>query len=159
MKLYDILKELEIDYREIEHPPVYTIEDIKNLPSYDIDGIGCKNLLLRDKKHNFYLVVLDEDKRANMKDLEKKLDAKKLKFASDEELMENLNLEPGSVTPLGIINDAEHKVVVVFDGDLVGQRLQMHPNVNTRTMSMEWDDMVKFIKHLGNEIKILEMQG
>lgn len=157
MNLYDILEKLEIDYREIDHSPVYTIDDIKNLPSYDIDGLGCKNLFLRDKKHNFYLVMIHEDKRANMKELEKLLETKKLKFASDQELMENLELEPGSVTPLGIVNDKDHKVTMVFDSEIVGIRLQMHPNINTKTMSMEWQDMVKFVEYLGNEIKIFDI--
>ena len=141
--LYEILKELNIEYEEVSHEKVMTVEEAMNLENM-IDGIGSKNLFLTDKK-NYYLVILEENKRANIKELVNILECKKLSFASSERLKEVLDLEEGSVTPFGIINDKDNKVVLVIDKDLIGKKLLFHPNTNTKTMSVTYDDLIKFI--------------
>ena len=145
MDLYKILKELNIEYEEISHEKVMTVEEAMKLENM-IDGIGSKNLFLTDKK-NYYLIILEENKRANIKELVNILGCKKLSFASSERLKEVLDLEEGSVTPFGIINDKDNKVVLVIDKDLVGKRLLFHPNTNTKTMSVTYDDLIKFIEY------------
>ena len=145
MDLYKILKELNIEYEEVSHEKVMTVEEAMNLENM-IDGIGSKNLFLTDKK-NYYLIILEENKRANIKELVNILGCKKLSFASSERLKEVLDLEEGSVTPFGIINDKDNKVVLVIDRDLVGKRLLFHPNTNTKTMSVTYDDLIKFIEY------------
>ena len=142
--LYEILKELNIEYEEVSHEKVMTVEEAMNLENM-IDGIGSKNLFLTDKK-NYYLVILEENKRANIKELANILECKKLSFASSERLNEVLDLEEGSVTPFGIINDKDNKVVLVIDKDLIGKKLLFHPNTNTKTMSINYDDLIKFIE-------------
>lgn len=142
--LYEILKELNIEYEEVSHEKVMTVEEAMNLENM-IDGIGSKNLFLTDKK-NYYLVILEENKRANIKELANILECKKLSFASSERLKEVLDLEEGSVTPFGIINDKDNKVVLVIDKDLIGKKLLFHPNTNTKTMSINYDDLIKFIE-------------
>ena len=143
--LYEILKELNIEYEEVSHEKVMTVEEAMNLENM-IDGIGSKNLFLTDKK-NYYLVILEENKRANIKELANILECKKLSFASSERLKEVLDLEEGSVTPFGIINDKDNKVVLVIDKDLIGKKLLFHPNTNTKTMSVTYDDLIKFIEY------------
>ena len=143
--LYEILKELNIEYEEVSHEKVMTVEEAMNLENM-IDGIGSKNLFLTDKK-NYYLVILEENKRANIKELANILECKKLSFASSERLNEVLDLEEGSVTPFGIINDKDNKVVLVIDKDLIGKKLLFHPNTNTKTMSVTYDDLIKFIEY------------
>ena len=143
--LYEILKELYIEYEEVSHEKVMTVEEAMNLENM-IDGIGSKNLFLTDKK-NYYLVILEENKRANIKELVNILECKKLSFASSERLKEVLDLEEGSVTPFGIINDKDNKVVLVIDKDLIGKKLLFHPNTNTKTMSVTYDDLIKFIEY------------
>lgn len=143
--LYEILKELNIEYEEVSHEKVMTVEEAMNLENM-IDGIGSKNLFLTDKK-NYYLVILEENKRANIKELVNILECKKLSFASSERLKEVLDLEEGSVTPFGIINDKDNKVVLVIDKDLIGKKLLFHPNTNTKTMSVTYDDLIKFIEY------------
>ena len=145
MDLYKILKELNIEYEEVSHEKVMTVEEAMKLENM-IDGIGSKNLFLTDKK-NYYLVILEENKRANIKELVNILGCKKLSFASSERLKEVLDLEEGSVTPFGIINDKDNKVVLVIDKDLVGKRLLFHPNTNTKTMSITYDDLIQYIEH------------
>ena len=145
MNLYDVLKKLNIVYEEVCHNKVMTIEEAKKIETM-IDGIGSKTLFLTDKK-NYYLVVLEENKRANIKELAILLGCNKLSFASSEKLKEVLNLEEGSVTPLGIINDIDNKVILLIDKDLKNNKVLFHPNVNTRTMSITYDDLIKFIDH------------
>lgn len=143
MNLYDVLNELDIKYEEISHDKVMTVEEAMNLENM-IEGIGSKNLFLTDKKA-YYLVILEENKRANIKELANILNCKKLSFASSERLKEVLDLEDGSVTPMGIINDKDNKVTLVIDKDLVGKKILFHPNINTKTMSITYDDLIKFI--------------
>ena len=143
--LYEVLKELNIEYEEVSHEKVMTVEEAMKLENM-IDGIGSKNLFLTDKK-NYYLIILEENKRANIKELVNILECKKLSFASSERLKEVLDLEEGSVTPFGIINDKDNKVVLVIDKDLIGKKLLFHPNTNTKTMSVTYDDLIKFIEY------------
>lgn len=151
-ELYRLLKMLGISYEEIEHEAVYTIEQAQRIKRM-IDGAGCKNLFLTDHKGGYILAVLQEDKRADLKALASLYDVKKLSFASDEQLSEVLGLTRGSVTPMGLINDKEHAVKLAIDGELRGRKLLFHPNVNTRTISITADDLIKYIEYFGNEYK------
>lgn len=151
-ELYELLNRLGISYEEVEHEAVYTVEQIQNI-RLDIDGVGCKNLFLTDRKGQYMLAVLQEDKRADLKTLAALYGVKKLSFASDEQLGEILGLTRGSVTPMGLINDKEHAVKLAIDGELRGRKLLFHPNVNTRTISITADDLIKYIEYFGNEYK------
>lgn len=146
MNIYEVLKDLKINFKEQSHKAVYTVEEAKN-ENITLPGKGCKNLFLKDKKKNYYLVVLDEDKRANLKELEEKLNTKNLRFASSEDLYFYLKLEPGSVTPLGIINDSDQKVFLILDKDLQNQSLLFHPNTNTKTICITYTDLIKIIEY------------
>lgn len=150
MNLYEVLKSLNISYDEIEHEAVFTVNEANSLKE-KIEGIGCKNLFLTDKKGNYFLYLLIDEKRANLKDLAIKLNGLKLTFANDEELKSLLGLTKGSVTPLGIINDKENKVVLVVDKDLVDKKILVHPNVNTKTMSISYEDLIRFIEFNKNK--------
>lgn len=150
MNIYEVLKELNISYKELSHQAVYTVEEAKKIKN-QLPGIGCKNLFLKDKNKNYYLLVVEEDKRANLKELEKNLNTKNVRFASNEELKSILNLEPGSVTPLGIINDNEIKVFLIIDKDLENKKLLFHPNTNTKTISLEYNDLIKIIEYTNHK--------
>lgn len=145
MKLYEILDKLNISYEEIEHEPVFTIEQAQNIKN-KINGMGCKNLFLTDKKGKYFLVIIEENKKANIKEIENIIGTRHLSFANNEELREILSLEQGSVTPFGIINDVENKVKLVIDNDLKDKKLLFHPNINTKTLSITHDDLIKFIE-------------
>ena len=146
MNIYDVLEKLKINYDEIEHPAVYTVEEANKLERM-LEGVGCKNLFLTDKKGHYYLYILKDDKRADLKDLALKLKVLKLTFGSEEDLNKLLGLSKGSVTPLGIINDKDNKVTLIIDKDLVDKKLLCHPNVNTRTISIEYKDLIKLIEY------------
>ncbi|MEX6687799.1 prolyl-tRNA synthetase associated domain-containing protein [Danxiaibacter flavus] len=153
-KALDTLDRLGVTYEVTEHDPVYTIEDMDKL---EITGLGdvCKNLFLRDDKgRRHFLVVLDKGKSADIKSIQQQIDCTRLSFASDERLDKYLKLKRGEVSPLGIINDVEKKVEVVLDKDIVGRdRLGFHPNVNTATVWISFDDLRKVIEANGNSIK------
>lgn len=145
MNLYEILDSLNIKYEEVEHKAVFTSEQAQFI-KLEIDGIGCKNLFLTDKKGKYFLVLLPDNKRANIKELAKIAGVSHLSFASNDELEKILLLKQGSVTPLGIINDVDNKVVLVIDKELKDKKLLVHPNINTKTISIEYKDLIKFIE-------------
>ena len=112
-----------------------------------IEGIGSKNLFLKDKNSNYYIYVLRDDKRADLKELAKYLNVSKLSFGKDDELKELLNLDKGGVTPLAVINDKDNKVIIIIDKDLEDKKVLHHPNVINKTMSLEHKDLIKIIEY------------
>lgn len=149
MDILDVLDKLNIKYNMQEHKAVYTVEEMQEI-FLDMEGIGCKNLFLKDAKKNLFLYTLPEDKRADLKTLPEKINSKRLSFANENDLQTYLGLIPGAVTPLGIINDKEQKVTVVLDKELKNNKVLIHPNRNTATISIKYDDLIKFIKYCGN---------
>ena len=144
MDLYDVFKKLNIAYEEIKHQPVYTVDQAQMIKK-QTDGIGCKNLFLTDRRGKYVLVILEEHKKANIKQVEKTVHSSHLSFATSSELQQILQLELGCVTPFGIINDKNHQVLLVIDADLKDKRLLFHPNINTKTICISFDDLLKFI--------------
>lgn len=146
MNLYDILNKLSIEYKEIAHEPVFTLEQAQFIKKH-INGTGCKNLFLTSKNGNYYLVLSDESKKANIKEIAKSVNESHLSFASTEQLKEILNLEQGSVTPLGIVNDKNNLVTLIIDKRLKDKILLVHPNTNNRTISVSYNDLIRFIEY------------
>ena len=153
-KVYEKLNKLNIAYEVTDHPAVYTIEEMDDLGITE-KGDVCKNLFLRDEKgKRHFLVVLEKDKKADLKNIQKQLGCTRLSFASAERLDKYLKLEKGEVTPLGVINDKDCAVEVVFDNDLKGKtRLGVHPNDNTATVWISFEDVKKVVDNNGNKIK------
>ena len=153
------LQELNIAYKEVEHTPVYTIEDMDNLGNVFEDAKICKNLFVRDQKgKRHFLVVLPEEKRAPLAEIAVKIGSTKLSFASEERLMKYLKLEPGSVTPLAVINDKSNEVEVVFDEDLKNEKLLgVHPCVNTATILISPENLEKYVKESNNKLKYIKI--
>ncbi|OOM80960.1 prolyl-tRNA synthetase associated domain-containing protein [Clostridium sp. BL-8] len=157
-KLYDILDSLEIKYTRYEHEAIYTVNEANKL-EISIPGAHCKNLFIRNRKGDIhYLVLLDDSKRADLKLLEKQIESTKLSFASEERLFKYLGLKPGSVTPFGLINDINSEVIVLVDRDLIDASIvNFHPNVNTATIGVSYNDLEKFIKWHNNEFYYVDI--
>lgn len=154
LDLYTILADLGIAYEEIEHDPVYTVEQAQFIKDR-ISGTGCKNLFLTDHRRTKYLlVILEENKQADLKQIAAVAGTSRLSFGSNEELYEILWLSPGSVSPFGIIHDIGNRVTLLIDADLQGKRLLFHPNINTKTMAISFDDTRKFIEYASHAYKI-----
>lgn len=148
-----------IHYRVIYHSPVYTIEEMEQLELNQYGEIA-KNLFLRNangKVH--FLVVLCHDKTVNLKELQKKLETSALSFASENRLQKYLNLTKGAVTPIGILNNHDQSVIVVFDNDLKEKdAIGIHPNDNTATVWMQFEDIVNLVTEHGNEVRFLDFE-
>jgi len=147
-----------IEYTLHEHPAVYTVEEAEKYRG-DIKGLACKNLFLRDqKKRRFFLLVLPAKKQTDLKKFSRAGDTGKLSFASKELLFEKLGLDPGAVSPFGLINDRTHEVEVfvdkeVYDADSVG----FHPNINTATLELTGEMFRKYLSILRHEIRVIEL--
>ena len=153
MDIYKFLTQLGIDYQKINHQSVSTVEEAMFI-NEQIDGVAYKNLFLKSSDKQFFIYMMTVERRADLKYIAKQIGSKRLSFASDEELVELLKLIPGSVTPLGIINDNK-RVKILIDRELRAQRLLIHPNINTATISITYDDLLLFINACGNEYLII----
>jgi len=156
-RVFDKLDAMGICYKVLSHKAVYTIDEIYNL-HINNGGEVVKNLFLRDdKKKRYFLVVLQKDKKADLKELRIKLNSRPLSFASEENLHDYMGLNKGSVTPFGVLNDTSCIVEVVFDHDLLSfEHIGVHPNENTATVWIHLKDLEKVIKEHGNKILHIE---
>ena len=120
----------------------------------------AKNLFVRDdKKRNYYLITVKGDKRVDLKEFRKNNNTRALSFASENDLMDIMNLIPGSVTPLGMLNDKEMKVKLFLDKEFIESsgKIGVHPNDNTATVWLKIEDLINIIKEHGNEVEIVEI--
>ena len=158
-KVLNKLNELNIEYKKVEHVPVYTIEDMDNLGDVFEGAKICKNLFVRDQKgKRHFLIVLPEEKRAPLAEIATKIGSTKLSFASEERLMKYLKLTPGAVTPLAVINDENAEVEVVFDEELkTADMLGVHPCVNTATILITPANLEKYVNLNNNKIKYIKI--
>lgn len=144
------LSELGISSRTVTHAPVYTVEEAKAHRD-DLPGGHTKNLFLKDKKGRMFLVTTDEDQDIDLKSLRDKLDSKPLSFASAARLMTYLGVEPGSVTPLAVINDRDGLVTMALDRSLLAHPwINVHPLVNTATTALAPTDLLRFLEICGH---------
>jgi len=157
-QLFARLEQLGIAERTVEHPAVFTVEEAKALRG-DLPGHHIKNLFLRNKKEEMWLVVALEDRAIDLKRLGEVLGAGRLSFGSAERLKRHLGVEPGSVTPLALINDASRSVQLVLDRGLVdghGEPVNVHPLVNTMTTAMAAEDLLRFFEATGHAPRWLD---
>ncbi len=153
--LFARLKSLGIETKTREHAPVYTVEEAQALRG-EIPGGHCKNLFLKDDKGNIWLIVCLEEAQVDLKAAPAKIGSRRLSFGKPDLLMEVLGVEPGSVTPFGLINDTTNRVNVVLDAAMMAHELvNYHPLVNTATTTIRSDDLVTFIRSCGHDPKIV----
>jgi Ala-tRNA(Pro) deacylase len=152
----EVLDRLGIAYARHEHPPVFTVEQAEEHWAA-IDAAHCKNLFLRNQKGTrHYLVIVAKDKRVELKALSAWLNEDRLSFASAERLMKYLGLTAGSVSPFGLINDRGRVVTVVLDADLArSERIAFHPNTNTVTIALAFEDFRRFLDSTGHDVRYL----
>lgn len=157
-KLYELLNELNIQFEYIEHPPAPTIEIARQYWAGH-DAQHCKNLFFRNHKGNkHYLVILNCDCDMDIHAIEKMLHQGKLSFASEKRMMKYLGVTPGSVTPFGLINDADHHVHVFVDKNLQkASRVSFHPCINTASLIISKDDFIRFLDYAKNTWEWLEL--
>lgn len=157
-EIYNYLNSKNIKYEIINHIPVYNMFDLEkvNLPNKEYDA---KNLFIRDdKKINYYLITIKGNKKINLKEFRKVNNTRPLTFASDLDLLNILNLKPGSVTPLGLLNDKKIQVKFYLDDEFdLDSYIYVHPNDNTVTISLKVLDLINIIKEHGNLTNIIKL--
>ena len=148
---------MQMTYEVIEHGHIATIDELKET---NINGLEyvVKNLFVRDdKKRNYYLIVIRQDRMICMKDLQKQLHSRQLSFASEEDLYKYMRLKAGEVTPFGILNDRELSVNVVFDNAL-SEIIGVHPLRNDKTLFMKTNELIRMIKEHGNNFQSIYIE-
>jgi Ala-tRNA(Pro) deacylase len=157
-ELLDLLVSYGIAAKTYSHAPVHTVAESKDLRG-EIAGLHTKNLFLRDKKRNFYLIVTEENTKIDLLSLGPKVDANgKLSFASPDALNEILGIPPGAVSLLAAVNDVEKRVAIVIDKTLLkSNQINCHPLTNTRTTSLSKSDIATFLSATGHDPRYISM--
>ena len=153
---YQYLRDHGIKFEVTEHAAVFNMAEVDtlDLPYRELDA---KNLFVRDKKKNHYLICVKGDRRVDLKAFRKKHGLSGLSFGSEEDLMTMLGLIPGAVTPLGLLNDKTRSVGLFLDQSLMGGIIGVHPNDNTATVWMQAGDLVRLLEEDGHTVQVVEI--
>ncbi|BCH06644.1 DNA-binding protein [Mesorhizobium sp. SEMIA 3007] len=159
-ELFAFLAELGVAVSTKRHPPLYTVADSQALRG-EIAGGHTKNLFLKDKKDNFFLVTVGEDAVVDLKQIHQLIGAaSRVSFGKPEMLMELLGVSPGAVTVFGVINDTANRVKLVLDEDLMAHAvINAHPLTNEATTSIASADLIRFVEATGHDAAILKVSA
>ena len=153
--LFAMFQRLGIETETRDHAPVFTVEEARALRG-EIIGGHCKNLFLKDDKGQIWLIVCLEESQIDLKAAPARIGSRRLSFGKPELLREVLGVEPGSVTPFGLINDTTQRVNVVLDAAMMRhERLNYHPLQNTATTTIAAADLLRFLRACGHEPRIV----
>lgn len=157
-ELLDYLAGLGIETQTHEHPPLFTVNDSESLRG-DIPGGHTKNLFLKDKKGNYFLLTVGEHAVIDLKTIHTRIGASgRVSFGNAERLQEMLGVIPGAVTIFGLVNDKDCRVKAFLDADLMAHdKINAHPLTNEATTTIGRDDLVRFIEATGHEAIILNL--
>lgn len=156
--LFAYLERLGIDVTTREHPPPFTVADSQALRG-TIAGGHTKNLFLKDRKDNYFLLTVGEEAQIDLKQIHHVIGASgRVSFGKPDALMALLGVEPGAVTAFGILNDTQGRVRIFFDEALMRNAIvNAHPLVNTATTSIARDDLLRFVESTGHDPQILNL--
>ena len=145
-RVYELLDRLQIDYQRIDHEAAMTMEACAQVDAALEAGI-CKNLLLCNRQcTNFYLLMMPGDKPFKTKELSAQIGSSRLSFAAPEYMERFLDITPGSLSVLGLMNDKEHAVQLLIDEDLLKEeKIGMHPCINTSSLRLATRDLLEVI--------------
>ena len=153
IRTYDLLDRLGVEYERIDHEPAMTMEDCKEVDQL-LEAVICKNLFLCNRqKTAFYLLMIPDTKVFHTKDLSAQIGSARLSFAKPEYMEEFLDITPGSVSVMGLMNDKEHRVQLLIDEDVLdGEYIGCHPCINTSSIRFKVKDLIeKVIPAMGND--------
>lgn len=158
-EIYDYLGQKNIWYEITEHKAVYNMNDLLDVELPYPEG-DAKNLFVRDnKKKNYYLITVKGTKKVDLKEFRYQNNTRPLSFASEKDLLELLELTPGSVTPLGLLNDKEHKTKFYIDKELLKEPgiIGVHPNENTATVWLKTKDLIAILEENNIKVHLVEL--
>ncbi len=157
-QIYAYLNENNIWYEAMEHAAVYNMQQVAQL-TLPHPKAEAKNLFVRDdKKRNYYMLTVCGDKRVDLKSFRKAHNTRPLTFASSQDLEELLQLTPGAVTPLGLLNDASHRVQLFLDADFLSDEglIGVHPNDNTASIWLKTTDLIAILRAHASCVQVVQ---
>lgn len=158
--VYDMLEQLGIPFTRVDHEAIATIEGCHAIDK--VLGIAlCKNLFLcNSQKTKFYLLMMPGEKRFVTKEFSRKIESPRLSFASPEFMEEYLDITPGSVSVMGLMNDKENKVQLVIDSDVLKEEyLGCHPCINTSSIRIKTQDLLdKFLPMVHHDYRVVDLE-
>ena len=161
VRTYDLLDSLGIKYKRTDHERTDTMEACYEVDAI-LDVVLCKNLFLCNRQKTvFYLLMMPGDKKFKTKELSAQIESSRLSFAEPEYMLKFLDIEPGSVSVMGLMNDKDRAVQLLIDEDVLkGEYLGCHPCVNTSSLKMRTGDMInKFLPAVGHDYRTVHLTG
>ena len=161
VRVYDLLDKLEISYQRVDHSAAMTMEDCAAIDK-TLEAHTCKNLLLCNRQNTqFYILLLPGDKPFKTKELSKQIGSSRLSFASAEYMEKYLDITPGSLSILGLMNDSENHVQLLIDEDVLkSEYIGCHPCINTSSLRLRTEDIVsKIIPAMGHPPRMVVLTG
>ena len=161
VRTYDYLDSLGIEYQRTDHEPADNMEACNKIDAV-LGVVICKNLFLCNRqKTNFYLLMMPGDKKFKTKELSSQINSARLSFASAEDMLKYLDIEPGAVSIMGLMNDKEHAVRLLIDEDVLkGEYIGCHPCVCTSSLKIKTSDIVdKFLPAVGHKPETVHLVG
>ena len=160
IRVYDFLDSLGISYQRVDHNPAETMEDCKAI-DLALGAVMCKNLFLCNRqKTSFFLLLMPADKPFKTKELSSQINSARLSFAGADSMLEYLDILPGAVSVLGLMNDKENDIRLLIDEDLLrDEYIGCHPCVNTSSLKLKTEDVLKTflpaVKHGYETVKLV----
>ena len=161
IRVYDLLDQLGMEYYRTDHEPATTMEVCNDIDKI-LGTLICKNLFLCNRqKTQFYLLMMPGDKVFKTKDLSQQINSARLSFADEEYMKEYLDITPGSVSIMGLMNDTEGKVQLLIDEDVMKDPyFGCHPCINTSSLKIRTSDLIaKIIPALKHAPKMVKLPG
>ena len=155
-KVKEYLNTLDIKFKIVEHEPAYTTEETdKYIEGHD--GVRTKTMFICNKKKtNYYMIIMDD--RLDMNKFKEIVSEKQMKMASEEALKEKLGINPGMVSPFGLLNNDEKDVKIYMDKEIIIEEIMtFHPNDNTKTLFINTKDLFKYFENIGYKLNIIEL--
>ena len=161
IRTYDYLDRLDIEYKRTDHEAANNMEACNEIDAV-LGVIICKNLFLCNRqKTRFYLLMMPGDKKFKTKELSAQINSSRLSFATPEDMLKYLDIEPGAVSIMGLMNDTEHAVHLLIDEDVLkDEYLGCHPCVCTSSLKMKTSDVImRFLPTTGHEYQTVHLTG
>ena len=161
VRTYDFLDGLGIDYYRTDHEAADNMEACNEIDAV-LEVVICKNLFLCNRqKTKFYLLMMPGDKKFKTRELSAQIHSARLSFAEPEDMLKYLDIEPGAVSIMGLMNDRDHAVQLLIDEDVLeGEELGCHPCVCTSSLKLKTKDVIeKFLPATGHEFTKVHLVG
>jgi Ala-tRNA(Pro) deacylase len=162
LRVYDFLDALQISYGRVDHDPVETMEACAEIDKLLVPAVMCKNLFLcNSQKTRFYLLMIEESKKFKTKEISRQIGSARLSFGSADYMEQFLDITPGAVSVLGLMNDSENRVTLLVDADILkAEYVGCHPCVNTASLQLRVEDVFgKFLNAVHHDYTVVQLDG